>query len=198
MPIAGSLFYDSLLAFYLDGFPTSDDDILYDIAKSSFKIYLRLAPVCKKIEVLENRRSISSRKSLLMDSYYATNAFNTTVKVEKTSWINYEIELNNWQEFPIEKLGLGKFGIQIYAIKAEISVGIEEAKKLKEGKKIKAIVIGKLRAPFLTLGGMIEKPTINNPKDFSSLSHYLNVELYEVWFYDINSGKILGKIKKRS
>jgi hypothetical protein len=113
-----------------------------------------------------------------VSTYIGTNAFGAKTVIKKYTGDLYGLA-------PKEK-------------KYSISIRIKPAEAKKYKNRLKVLLIckasknDKLNRPAFT-GLQYFPPTFNTPIEMHYVAKIINVEILELWIYDYNTGKILGK-----
>lgn len=74
-----------------------------------------------------------------------------------------------------------------------IKIGPEEARATKD--KLSALILAKPTIPYISYGAILREATFKDPTEFFSQMYYVDVDLFEIWLYNKQSGEILTKIK---
>ena len=107
-------------------------------------------------------------------SYRAQNAFGASVNVEsKSTWILSIASNRRSDGFTVDHLP------PVQARKVVPS--------------LRLLLVGDLLQPFVVTSMADQKPTFQNPTDLHFSTSDINLNLYEVWLYDSDTGQILEK-----
>lgn len=113
-----------------------------------------------------------------------------TVEVKNRWRYEYFLAFDNLYDFYARKVdddaGFG----------ASVAMKAEEAKRLVEGKTLRALALCRLKPPYHTESNTFWKATFAEPVDYTLRKRYLVGDLLEVWFYDSAGGKVLAKIRR--
>lgn len=113
-----------------------------------------------------------------------------TVEVKNRWRYEYFLAFDNLYDFYARKVdddaGFG----------AAVAMKAEEAKRLVEGKTLRALALCRLKPPYHTESNTFWKATFAEPVDYTLRKRYLVGDLLEVWFYDSASGKVLAKVRR--
>ncbi len=191
-PILNSLTLDSIFAFKVKYCNTS-----YDADKQQLTITCEFFRVYKSFrdneKVPEDLHSIIWKYELInRGSYGGSNAFGATVEVTRHETNRYELVVCNYDDFPTTKSS--ENGYERVFLTVDLNVRQEQARIMKSS--IATLFISKLTTPFSLKDVDYSPATITSPLSTTTNSFYVFANLIEVWFYDINTGQILLKIKK--
>lgn len=191
-PILGTLSLDDIYAFKAAKCETS-----YDADNQQITAICELSPV--KIlnsydeKIPKGLQAVTWKSDdIERGSYLGTNAFGATVKVSVYKSISYELALLNYDDFPTEKSG-GVYSKQVSFV-LKLYTTPEQARALKSS--LGVLLISKLAAPYTSGDIMCSAPTFRSPRSWTFITFYVFAKLLEIWFYDIQTGQIISKIKK--
>lgn len=125
-------------------------------------------------------------------SYLGTNAFGATVNIHRTTCVSYDIAISNYDVIPAEGNNESIHNNMSYAIK--ISISPSEARTLKES--ISALAVGEIYHPIISNHAFYSGPTFKSPSSHTFLTYNFHIELFQLWFFDSNSGTVIAKLKR--
>ncbi len=193
VPVLDKLRFDSVYAFQVE--PTGlfePTKVMYDADRELLQLAVNSGPVLNILSA-PDREYLWSRAITLKESPdqmrrgAGSNAFGVTKEVIYHNSDNYEIVVHNRGAFPV----FHPKGDDAYN---DSFIGIE-AEELEAD--VRALCIGKLENPYTSLGTMEKEATIDNPMSLTKDKRYIHLRLLEIWFYDLKSGKIIGKVRSK-
>jgi hypothetical protein len=158
-------------------------------------------------------RSVTVKSNIESRKYLASNAFGVQTQVEEIQSDNFQIDISNWKSFNptkyVEEIysELYKEGISSGdkaliesanllwnkdAFVFGVNLDVATAKKIRNN--LKVLFVGKLTSPYHSASSQSTEATVNKPTAFKRRNYYLNVELLQVWIYDITTGIVYAKI----
>jgi len=191
-PILGPLTLTSIFAFKAKGTNTS-----YDADNQQLAVTCELSPVfvqnLSTEKIPEGLESVNWESEVIdRGSYEGTNAFGATVEVSREEFYRYELALSNYDDFPTKKSSDG--GFERVSFTTHLNVLPEQARIMKTS--IGTLFISKLTTPFSLTNANYSAATFTSPLSTTTITFYVFANLIEIWFYDIDTGRILSKIKK--
>lgn len=185
IPVIGKISSESLFAFQV-----GKSEIKYFADTSEIKVNIEFRNIsetswCGSNKVIKpdynNAKEMTLTSKKTISAYTAQNSYGATTEVSRYSYDDYAAVFNNYNEFP--------FGKSII-----IKASPDEAKKIKD--QVRVLLIANIDEDLICQGSRTHQATMDSPSEFKFLSHYIYVNLKEIWIYNQVSGQIYSKIKK--
>lgn len=164
-PVLGNLRVDSYYAF------KADTEFDYDADRQSLGLSVKAKTIRGDLLMLFLHSTDQHLRS-----YTAKNAFGAEVEVNVEDDEYYSLEFDNGPD------------IGVY-----IAMAPTDAEKAKPS--INALVVCKLKPPFVDLRTDYHRATFDSPFSGSSKYYDIFIEVRAIWFYDFESGQVLAKVK---
>jgi hypothetical protein len=175
-PIVGSLNINSVFAFKLDECLSKYDADLNFFALS-FDYFLSENNVKIKHDIHD------------LGSYWGTNAFGASIKVDKSESIIHAIFIHN--NVFVKRINEAPSPQSNF--ECTLSIGPEIAKLIKSS--IQALIICKLVEPYISNEIVRSKPKFDYPYDSNFNNNYLHADVIGIIFYNYSSGEVLIWLK---
>lgn len=203
--LVGGLAADSVFAFVKD---SANVETVYDADGQTMRVAVDVRAPVEGVSKNDAKRAIGITIAGGREgSYVGTNAAGMRVKVKEVSGQFYGVAFANFRSFEFGKHVsremqevMGTAGIRDNlpasdAIVTSIKMDVPTAVRAKQN--LRVLMVCRLVPPFVTSGMLGNQPTLGDPTDRFFKQHYLNVELLEVWFYDLPSGRVFAKVRGR-
>ncbi len=206
-PLTGNLSFTNAFAFRF-----RPAESVYSADQRILHMFCELSPVLENGAANAKERSIRIRTQPQVDNRYSyTNAYGKKVEIEENKFQEYAAAFSNYGEFPMERLVLpslrqalekeSKKGQPVVVdsrmehefIIGSIGLTAAEAKRVKD--RIMVLAVCNLTDPYVTSDTVSEKPTSDRMREYLAQYFYIHVKLLELWFYDLDTGDILMKLK---
>ena len=126
------------------------------------------------------------------EEFTASNAFGAQVKGQRLQVSSYGLMITNPRAFSIKFGGRPPKEAQfVHTMKMDLSTARESKDDLA------VLVIGKLARPNTIKGFWTVKPTFSNPKDYSTMFSYVNIEMFEYWIFNRATGQVFMREKAK-
>jgi hypothetical protein len=216
-PIIGKIGLDEVLAFR----PEYNSILIkYNADAAKFTVDVKIEPDFRHLGygVTSSFKSINLYDGKTeRGEYIGSNAFGATINVTSSSYNSYCLLFDNYESFysshwteealkrenRYSKDWAGIAGREyvprysdyekVYELNTTVNATPEEAKSIKE--QIKALVIVKLKSPFIGEGSIYIPATFDSASSFSQHFEYLLADVQEIWIYNIRTGEIYTKKK---
>lgn len=192
LPLMGVMDFDSIYAFRI-----TPSRVRYDEKDRVLHIRSSLSPAFEAGREDGTKKAFTVKHVPQLDNKYTVTRKNgERVDIEETKFSDYAVVVVNGGGLPIEKNaaatnnGEGESGGD--RIEAAIKMTPEEAGRVEGG--VMALLVGRLASPYTSYEEVSRKPSKERPGTYLGRYHYLYMDLKEIWFYDVTSGKILRKI----
>ncbi len=167
VPLTGSLNFNSLYAFYYDGFNLS-----YEADESKFILAINDEPSYDSKSV--TLTLINSTTNI--GSFIGQNAFGVKKRIKVRSEVS--INLNLWKVANFEN---------------DVSFEIERNKAIRIKPYIRVLILAKLSDPFLSKDKNVDDATISDPNLITYYDYNIEAEYRGLVLYDIRTGEIFYK-----
>lgn len=191
----------------------------YDFSSKSLKILLKFSTVYIHggEYKLDNVFKIKKGNIKKMGSFVGTNVYGARVKVEKIKGADYNITVANKERLLslfTQKTGSGEYAIQtnpldirppekpggnLYERTVERSSDFMILVQMPPNlaaiveKDIGILFICKAKKPMIAVGKWSHDPTFSHPYSANIIENCLNVEVLQIWVYNIKTGEIYHK-----
>ncbi len=119
--------------------------------------------------------------------YTGTNVYGARASVTVKYKADYEIAMSSSVAFVPTKHGLVQNDFLV-----KLTMEPQGAQDLKE--KLGVLAVCRLLEPYATSSLLTATPTLDNPTQVVTQLRYIHTELQELWFYNISSGRVVGKV----
>jgi len=207
-PLYGSVTQDSILAFVVS--PNSE----YNADSQTLTISLSTSAVWKSAQIDNSRLALKIKSGeVIKDKSIGQNAYGARVEIEKTHAKGFELAIHNQSNFETEKVldeNMRRLSerpesaklpadffeqIKKTAFVHKIKIASKEARAMKD--KLSALILAKPTIPYISYGAILREATFKDPTEFFSQMYYVDVDLFEIWLYNKQTGEILAKIKSK-
>ena len=141
------------------------------------------------------RKSVELKEISNKSIYLGSNAFGATQRIEKSKESSYHVLIDNWENFTDKR---GEYETDTITCKFNLDAihSKQIVKSIKTNNKILGcLIIGKLSHPFSCTGYSYFEPTLDSPFEYITYYKYINLQVYEIWFYNTQTGLIYSKLK---
>lgn len=203
LPLMGSLDFDSVYAFRI-----TPKEVVYNAGDQVMRMRCELTNAFEGGREERTKKAFTVRYQPQLDNRYTiTDKRGVRIEVEEIKFSEYAVVAVNAAAFPMEKTApenakddAKKKGEPQKSDRETITTTIkmtpEEAKRC-EG-NITALLVGRLASPYTSYEEITRKPVPEKPGTYLARYHYLYIQLLDIWFYDVATGKIVKKIGHRS
>lgn len=174
-PIIGNLTKDSVFVFKI---PTGYSMMNYEADSQKMTVSYEADIYAQDLP----ESSLSIKIFSKSRRYVGSNAFGRTVTITAYDETRYNLVVPNFD-------GLTQFTPFLI----EFDLDVNTAKQIKLNNSLGCLFIGKLVDPFYNIGFYSDEATIDSPLKYDFKYRYIYMKVYQVWFYNTMTGKVLYK-----
>jgi len=180
-PIIGKLSIDSFFVFKI---PTSYSMMTYDADVQKMTVSYETDIYADELP----ESSLSIKIFSKSKKYVGSNAFGRTVTITAYDETRYNLVMPNFDDLkPVSSKD------KYLPALLEFSLDVNTAKQIKLNNSLGCLFIGKLVDPFYNIGFYSDEATIDSPLKYDFKYRYIYMKVYQVWFYNTMTGKVLFK-----
>jgi len=157
-------------------------EISYDADASELKVTIAGDYLSSPLNVAWSSLSVP------VGSYVGSNAFGVKKLIHKVKRTNLNLSVDTPDWFLASYTKRVRYGVSPGFV---LPVNAADAERFSQ--TLRVLLVGSLRAPFVTrdIGG--SEPTITDPVDLTTIEQTVHVQLRAVWLYDVRTGSVVAK-----